>query len=204
MFAQCLIYIVFSSLVSFFSFYLAWYFWLKRNKILNTYMQFLCECMKIDCENVWKLIVKMTPAKILSRAQNYSGPTLHCAHTNSVKKYKWFAEFIEKLQQKYRSNTHLGIDTIDIWIDRPTPSLLLVPGDGCLLKVVSRALMSVSLWFKVVPPTNRVPLFVLVHLLLFGFVFVRFAISFFPIFFLLLDQLFHLFWPYLPILCGFD
>ena len=50
MFAQCLIYIVFSSLVSFFSFYLVWYFLLKRNKILNTYMQFLCESMKIDCE----------------------------------------------------------------------------------------------------------------------------------------------------------
>ena len=32
--------------VSFFSFYLVWCFWLKR----NTYMQFLCECMKIDCE----------------------------------------------------------------------------------------------------------------------------------------------------------
>ena len=50
MFAQCLIYIVFLSLVSFLSFYLVWYFWLKRNKILNTYMQLLCECMKIDCE----------------------------------------------------------------------------------------------------------------------------------------------------------
>ena len=46
----CLIYIVFLSLVSFFSFYLVWYFWLKRNTILNTYMQFLCECMNIDCE----------------------------------------------------------------------------------------------------------------------------------------------------------
>ena len=50
MFAQCLIHIVFSSIVSFFSFYLVWYFWLKRNKILNTYMQFLCKWMKIDCE----------------------------------------------------------------------------------------------------------------------------------------------------------
>ena len=45
-----LIYIVFLSLVSFLSFYLVWYFWLKRNKILNIYMQFLSECMKIDCE----------------------------------------------------------------------------------------------------------------------------------------------------------
>ena len=50
MFAQCLIYIVFLALVSFFSFYLVWYLLIKRNKILNTYMHFLCECMKIDCE----------------------------------------------------------------------------------------------------------------------------------------------------------
>ena len=45
MFVQCLIYIVFLSLVSFFSFYLVWYFW---NKILNTYMRVLCKT--IDCE----------------------------------------------------------------------------------------------------------------------------------------------------------
>ena len=53
MFAQCLIYVVFSSLVSSLSFYLVWYFWLNVNKILNTYMQFPCKCMKIDCEIDW-------------------------------------------------------------------------------------------------------------------------------------------------------
>ena len=37
-------------ITSFLSFYLVWYFWLKRIKILITYIQFLCEFMNTDCE----------------------------------------------------------------------------------------------------------------------------------------------------------